>query len=94
MRSASKARLAIGVAAVTCVSVGGLSSGAVSADPAGFIPDELEYGYFYGTFDENPNVALFAGGTFEEFCGPIRTAGRELRPFACFRAETARRISR
>ncbi|MDH3308319.1 MAG: hypothetical protein OEO77_12475 [Acidimicrobiia bacterium] len=30
--------------------------------------DEFEYGFFYETFDENPNVALFAGGTFEEFC--------------------------
>ena len=29
---------------------------------------EDEYGYFYGTFDETPNVALFAGGTIDEFC--------------------------
>ena len=41
---------------------------AASADPQGFIEDEFEYGFFYGTFDENPNVALFAGGRIEEFC--------------------------
>ena len=40
-----------------------------SADPQGFIEDEIEYGFFYGTFDESPNVALFAGGTIDEFCG-------------------------
>lgn len=39
-----------------------------SAEPNGFIEDDFEYGFFYGTFDQNPNIALFAGGTFEEFC--------------------------
>jgi hypothetical protein len=39
-----------------------------SADPQGFIEDEFEYGFFYGTFDQSPNVALFAGGRIEEFC--------------------------
>ena len=34
----------------------------------GFIEDEFEYGFFYGTFDQTPNVALFAGGRIEEFC--------------------------
>ena len=43
-------------------------AGPASAAPQGFIEDELEYGFFYGTFDQSPNVALFAGGTFEEFC--------------------------
>ena len=42
--------------------------GSAGADPQGFIEDEFEYGYFYGTFDQAPNVTLFAGGTFEEFC--------------------------
>lgn len=41
---------------------------AASAGPQGFIEDEFEYGFFYGTFDQNPNVALFAGGAVEEFC--------------------------
>ena len=45
-----------------------LGPAAASADPQGFIEDEFEYGFFYGTFDQNPNVALFAGGTIEEFC--------------------------
>ena len=39
-----------------------------SVGPQGFIEDELEYGFFYGTFDQTPNVALFAGGEIEEFC--------------------------
>lgn len=39
-----------------------------SASAQGFIEDELEYGFFYGTFDQTPNVALFAGGPIEEFC--------------------------
>ena len=39
-----------------------------SASPQGFIEDVFEYGFFYGTFDQSPNVALFAGGTLEEFC--------------------------
>ncbi len=43
-------------------------AGPASAAPQGFIEDELEYGFFYGTFDQSPNVALFAGGRIEEFC--------------------------
>jgi hypothetical protein len=39
-----------------------------TAGPKGFIEDELEYGFFYGTFDQSPNVAVFAGGRIEEFC--------------------------
>ena len=39
-----------------------------SAEPQGFIEDEFEYGFFYGTFDQSPNVALFAGGPIERFC--------------------------
>lgn len=46
----------------------GLTVGASTASAQGFIPDELEYGFFYGTFDQDPNIALFAGGTLEEFC--------------------------
>lgn len=39
-----------------------------NANPQGFIEDEVDYGFFYGTFDQSPNVALFAGGEIEEFC--------------------------
>ncbi|MDH3958797.1 MAG: hypothetical protein OEU98_04925 [Actinomycetota bacterium] len=46
----------------------GLTAGA-SASAKGFIEDELEYGYFYGTFDQTPNVVLSAGGEIQEFCG-------------------------
>lgn len=39
-----------------------------SADPQGHIEAELGVGYFYGTFDQDPNVVLIVGGTAEEFC--------------------------
>jgi hypothetical protein len=55
------------IASLTVVLLVGVAAPA-SADPQGFIEDEFEYGFFYGTFDQSPNVALFAGGTFEEFC--------------------------
>ena len=82
MESTNKVRLAVGAAAV-CVSAG-LSSGAASADPGGFVSDELEYGFFYGTFDENPNIALFAGGTFEEFCTSDPDGGPGTAPLRVF----------
>ena len=56
----------LAIAGVTALALG-LTAGA-SASAKGFIEDELEYGYFYGTFDQTPNVALFAGGPLEEFC--------------------------
>lgn len=40
-----------------------------TANAKGFIEDDFAYGFFYGTFDETPNVAMFAGGQLEEFCG-------------------------
>lgn len=38
------------------------------AEPKGYIEGQLGVGYFYGTFDQSPNVALVVGGTAEEFC--------------------------
>ena len=58
----------------------GLTAGA-SASAKGFIQDELEYGYFYGTFDQTPNVALFAGGPLEEFCDDGNPGTAPLRVF-------------
>ncbi len=56
------------IASLTVVLLVGVAAPA-SADPQGFIEvDEFEYGFFYGTFDQSPNVALFAGGRIEEFC--------------------------
>ena len=46
----------------------GLMAAPAVADPQGFIEDELETGFFYQTFDQSPNVALFAGGRIEEVC--------------------------
>lgn len=39
-----------------------------TANPKGFIEDEVGVGYFYGTFNQSPNTVLLAGGTVEEFC--------------------------
>ena len=57
-------RLTLGLVVVVLVGV----AAPASAEPQGFIGEETEYGYFYGTFDQSPNVALFAGGPLEEFC--------------------------
>lgn len=38
------------------------------AEPQGYIAGNLGVGFFYGTFDEDPNLVLVAGGTAEEFC--------------------------
>lgn len=38
------------------------------AEPKGHIEAELGVGYFYGTFDQSPNIQLVVGGTAEEFC--------------------------
>ncbi len=54
-------------AALTLMFLIGVAAPA-SADPQGWMQDEFEYGFFYGTFDQDPNVALFAGGRIEEFC--------------------------
>lgn len=51
----------------------GLSTPA-SANPQGYIEGQEEVGFFYGTFDQSPNIALLAGGTAEEFCGELGTA--------------------
>jgi len=32
------------------------------------VVEPFDYGYFYGTFGEDPNTLLFAGGIAEEFC--------------------------
>ena len=60
-------RRTIGVLAATAMLVVVVAAPA-GADPQGYIEDQLEYGYFYGTFDQSPNVMLFAGGEAEEFC--------------------------
>jgi len=64
---------ALAIAGVTALAVGlsalpSQAKSGSSASPQGFIEAQLEYGYFYGTFDQTPNVALFAGGDFQESC--------------------------
>lgn len=44
------------------------SSQSAGAEPQGYIEDQLGVGFFYGTFDQSPNIALLVGGTAEDFC--------------------------
>jgi hypothetical protein len=69
----------LAIAGATALALG-LTAG-VSASATGFVQDELEYGYFYGTFDQTPNVALFAGGPLEEFCDDGNPGTAPLRVF-------------
>jgi hypothetical protein len=55
--------LALGLAAAPSQAKPEAGSGA-----RGFNATELDYGFFYGTFDQTPNVALFAGGPIEDSC--------------------------
>ncbi len=57
----------LAVAGATALALS-LTAGA-SASAKGFIEDELQYEYYYGTFGQTPNIALFAGGEAQEFCG-------------------------
>jgi len=38
------------------------------AAPKGYDQDDFGVGYFYGTFDQDPNLVLLVGGSAEEFC--------------------------
>ncbi len=49
------------------VAVAGLASPA-SAHSREVVRAELGVGFFYGTFNEDPNIVLLVGGTAEQFC--------------------------
>lgn len=59
-----------GAAAVVATIIALLMAGATtaSAEPQGHVRTETGIGYFYGTFDQDPNVTVLVGGTAEEFC--------------------------
>lgn len=59
----------IGAVAATAAAAGSMTAAtAVHAEPQGHVRDVLDVGYFYGTFDQSPNIGLVVGGTAEEFC--------------------------
>jgi hypothetical protein len=60
-------RKLIGVLAVSFLAAAVLASPA-SAEPQGYFGSQEEIGFFYGTFDQSPNIALLVGGPAEEFC--------------------------
>ena len=39
-----------------------------NAMPKGHVEQEIGVGYFYGTFNQSPNIQLIVGGAVEEFC--------------------------
>lgn len=59
----------------TTVAIAGtLAAGAMIAPPVthaapqGFVEVDAGLGYFYSTFDDDPNIGLLVGGTAEAFC--------------------------
>lgn len=70
MRNTKRRTRITSVALATAAAVGGSVAGPTTAhaEPQGYIQGELGVGYFYGTFNEGPNMTLLAGGTAEEFC--------------------------
>ena len=50
------------------VTVLALLLGATAPAGAATVKKPFAYGYFYGTFDQSPNISLVAGGTAEDFC--------------------------
>ena len=61
----SRVGAAVAAAAVIGTMVG---PAAVHAEPQGYIRADFDVGYFYGTFDQSPNIGVLVGGTAEEFC--------------------------
>jgi hypothetical protein len=57
-------KIMAGVVVVLMVAV----AAPATANAKGFIEDELVEGFFYGTFDQSPNVVLTAGNPIEGFC--------------------------
>lgn len=53
--------VALGLAMVSPVSPAG-------ADPKGHEEITIGVGFFYGTFNQSPNIALLAGGNVQQFC--------------------------
>jgi hypothetical protein len=60
-------RRTITAALATCLLLAGAATTA-TAQPQGHIRDELGVGYFYGTFDQDPNISVIVGGRAEDFC--------------------------
>lgn len=50
------------------VTVLALLLSATAPASAAKVKQPFEYGYFYGTFGQSPNIALLAGGVAEDFC--------------------------
>jgi len=68
MKTLTQRAGAIG-AVVAAAAVGAVAAPtSVHAEPQGFLPVDFGVGYFYGTFDENPNTTLVVGGAAEDFC--------------------------
>ena len=57
-----------GLLAAAAVVGGTVTAAPVHAEPQGYIADEFDVGYFYGTFGQSPNLTLLVGGTAEDFC--------------------------
>lgn len=63
----STIRPTVTVLLAACLLMAALATTA-TAQPQGHIRDRLDVGYFYGTFDQEPNIGVLVGGRAEEFC--------------------------
>jgi hypothetical protein len=67
-RTPARRRAGRAVTLVAAIAMLGGTTTSASAEPQGHVREELGLGYFYGTFDQDPNITVLAGGRAEEFC--------------------------
>lgn len=74
---ARKCSVALVAAFALLASLAAPAGAQAETNAEGWIADEVGVGFFYGTFNDGPNTALFAGGSVEEFCvaGPNGNPG-------------------
>jgi hypothetical protein len=69
MKKAQSIKRKLATAMLVASSVLIASIAPATASPQGYIQGQEGVGYFYGTFNESPNIALLVGGDAGEFCG-------------------------
>jgi len=69
MRARKRPTITVGVGAAAVAVLGaGIIAAPAHAEPQGYTEVEYGVGFFYGSFDEDPNYVLLVGGSAEEFC--------------------------
>jgi hypothetical protein len=69
MRAPERPTIGLGAAALAAAVISAaLIPAPAHAGPRGATQEEYGVGFFYGTFDEDPNYVLLVGGRAEDFC--------------------------